>query len=175
VWVNPVPESRSVKNRVHLDVHGSSVEEYEDWGARRLSAPGELPWTVMADPEGGEFCVFVRDRPPARRPYEVVVDSLDSAAIASWWADVFGARLVAEERGFHWLDGVPGYPADALVFVPVPEPKTEKNRVHWDVTVDAVEPLVRSGATLLREPDDQISWSILADPEGNEFCAFLAG
>jgi hypothetical protein len=175
VWVNPVPEARSVKNRVHLDVHGRSVEEYEQWGARRRSAPGEFRWTVMADPEGGEFCVFVRDQPPARRLYEVVVDAVDSAAISQWWADVFGARQVAEDRGFHWIDGVPGFPADAFVFVPVPEPKVAKNRVHWDVTVDAVEPIVRAGATLLREPDDEISWSILTDPEGNEFCAFLAG
>jgi Glyoxalase-like domain len=172
VWLNRVPEPRSVKNRVHLDLHGSSVREYEEWGARRLSATGELPWTVMADPEGGEFCVFVRDEPPPRRLYEVVVDAVDSAAIAGWWADVFGTRVVAEDRAFHWIDGIPGFPADAFVFVPVPERKAGKNRVHWDVTVKDVAPLLRAGASLLRAPDDQISWSILADPEGNEFCAF---
>ena len=31
---------------------------------------------------------------------------------------------------------------------------------------------LRRGARLLREPDDDISWHVLADPEGNEFCVF---
>jgi hypothetical protein len=44
--------------------------------------------------------------------------------------------------------------------------------VHWDVTAGSVAPLVEAGATLLREPDDDINWYVLADPEGNEFCAF---
>jgi hypothetical protein len=57
-------------------------------------------------------------------------------------------------------------------FVPVPEPKMVKNRIHWDVTVPAVAPLVEAGAVVLREPDDDIGWHVLADPEGNEFCAF---
>jgi hypothetical protein len=47
-----------------------------------------------------------------------------------------------------------------------------KNRVHWDVTVPEVAPLVAAGATLLREPDDDIRWFVMSDPEGNEFCAF---
>jgi hypothetical protein len=38
--------------------------------------------------------------------------------------------------------------------------------------VPAVTPLIEAGAKVLREPDDDISWHILADPEGNEFCAF---
>jgi len=62
-------------------------------------------------------------------------------------------------------------------FVPVHEPKTAKNRVHWDVTVPDVESvaaLVTAGATLLREPGGDIGWHVLADPEGNEFCAFTA-
>jgi hypothetical protein len=54
----------------------------------------------------------------------------------------------------------------------VPEPKTVKNRVHWDVNVESVDALVAAGATILRPRDDEIRWSIMADPEGNEFCAF---
>jgi hypothetical protein len=57
-------------------------------------------------------------------------------------------------------------------FVPVPEPKTVKNRVHWDVTAPDVDALVERGARVLRSPDDEINWTVLADPEGNEFCAF---
>jgi hypothetical protein len=61
-----------------------------------------------------------------------------------------------------------------LVFVPVPEPKTVKNRIHIDVTTPDVQLLVDAGARLLRAQDEEISWSVLADPDGNEFCAFIA-
>jgi len=55
----------------------------------------------------------------------------------------------------------------------VPERKQVKNRIHWDVTVPDVGPLVAAGATLLREPDGAVSWALLADPDGNEFCAHV--
>ena len=61
-------------------------------------------------------------------------------------------------------------PILTMDFVPVPEPKTVKNRIHWDVTVPGVAPLVEAGATVLREPGGGIGWHVLADPEGNEFC-----
>jgi hypothetical protein len=55
----------------------------------------------------------------------------------------------------------------------VPEPKTVKNRIHWDVSVAELQPLLGAGATLLRAQDGEIGWHVLADPEGNEFCAFV--
>jgi hypothetical protein len=63
-------------------------------------------------------------------------------------------------------------PITTLDFVPVPEQKVVKNRVHWDVTVAAVDDLVRVGARIVRARDDDITWDVVADPEGNEFCAF---
>ena len=57
------------------------------------------------------------------------------------------------------------------MFAPVPEPKTVKNRIHWDVETTDVQALLDRGATVLRGPDDDIDWHVLADPEGNEFCA----
>lgn len=56
-------------------------------------------------------------------------------------------------------------------FTSVPEPKTAKNRVHWDV-IGSTEELIARGATLLRRRDEEIRWDVLADPEGNEFCVF---
>jgi len=52
----------------------------------------------------------------------------------------------------------------------VSEPKVVKNRVHLDLRVRSVDELTALGATVLREPDDEIGWTVLADPEGNEFC-----
>jgi hypothetical protein len=63
-------------------------------------------------------------------------------------------------------------PFDYLCFAAVPEPKSAKNRIHWDVVAPDVYALVAAGARILREPDDDIVWHVLADPEGNEFCAF---
>jgi hypothetical protein len=63
-------------------------------------------------------------------------------------------------------------PILTMDFAPVPEPKTAKNRIHWDVMTSDVAALVAHGAEVLRRPDDEISWTVLADPEGNEFCAF---
>jgi hypothetical protein len=57
------------------------------------------------------------------------------------------------------------------VFVPVSEPKPGKNRIHWDVTTPSVAALVLAGASILAK---QPRWTVLADPEGNEFCAFPA-
>ena len=177
VWIDPVPEPRTVKNRLHLDVDTFAVDRVVAAGATVLD-PSPRRWTVLADPEGGELCAFVREE--VREPmYEIVWDCGDSAAasrrIAAWWADVLGAVRIDDERGFSYLDGVPGAPWSAFSFVPVPEPKAAKNRVHIDVDLlrhDGVDELVAAGATVLRRPDDDISWTILADPDGNEFCAF---
>ena len=84
-----------------------------------------------------------------------------------------GEPAATQDKGWAWLDQVPLLPFESLVFVTVPEPKTVKNRIHWDVDVDDVQRLLDHGATLLRGPDDDISWHVLADPEGNEFCAFM--
>ena len=176
VWLNVVPEPKTAKNRVHLDVHAGSVEELEALGAVRQSAPGEFRWTVMTDPEGQEFCAFVRDEVPAYKLYEIVVDAVDGLATARWWHEVLGGDLGEDDDG-GYLDHVPGLPFEAIVFGDVPEPKTVKNRVHWDVDVDSeadLDALVAHGATVLRRRDDQIAWHVLADPEGNEFCVFVA-
>ena len=57
-----------------------------------------------------------------------------------------------------------------MKFVPVEDRRTTKNRCHWDVDVDGLEDLLAAGATIV---DRQTRWTVLADPQGNEFCAFL--
>jgi hypothetical protein len=61
-----------------------------------------------------------------------------------------------------------------MKFVRVPDERVVKNRWHWDVTTAEVEALVAVGATVLRARDNEIQWTVLADPEGNEFCAFTS-
>ena len=172
VWINTVPEPVTVKQRMHLDVRTDSLDDLVALGGSVVDASFEH-WTVMKDVEGGELCAF-RTRPgkPAGL-LEIVVDTADPSRICRWWAHVLGTEAKDHDDGYAYIDVVPEAPFDWLCFVPVPEPKTVKNRVHLDVTTPDVQLLVDGGATLLRARDDEISWSVLADPDGNEFCAFV--
>ena len=172
VWINTVSEPIAVKQRVHLDVCADSVDDVVALGGVVMDAES-YPWTVMKDVEGGELCVFPTRAGRPAGLMEIVVDTADPVRIAAWWADVLGAEHKDHEHGYSYLELVPEAPFEALAFVPVPEPKKVKNRIHIDVTTAHVQLLVDAGARLLRAQDDEISWSVLADPDGNEFCAFV--
>jgi Glyoxalase-like domain len=115
------------------------------------------------------------------RLVHLVVDAADPPALARFWADALGWVIgdVADDEVDVWPEGY-SYPdpvALPLVFVPVPEPKQVKNRVHLDLIPDTtreeeVARLVSLGATQRedhRRPDGS-GWVMLTDPEGNEFC-----
>jgi hypothetical protein len=173
IWINQVPEAKTVKHRVHIDIHASSVADVESLGATVVDADS-FRWTVMLDPEGGEFCLFVRDAPPDYRLHELVVDCTDHGTMSRWWEQIIGGNRVDDPRGYSYLEDIPNVPFEGISFVPVPEPKTAKNRIHIDVTTDDLDAVVSAGAAVLRRQDDEIGWTVLADPEGNEFCAFTS-
>jgi hypothetical protein len=115
---------------------------------------------------------------------DIVFDCADSWTLAHWWADVLGYRVrphsdddLAQLRaeGIERPEDDPNIAVDPIDgdgpgfwFCRVPEPKTVKNRVHVDVYGD-VDELVGRGATLIEQFP---RWTVLADPEGNEFCVF---
>ncbi|GGF52991.1 hypothetical protein GCM10011519_28670 [Marmoricola endophyticus] len=176
IAICPVPEAKTAKNRVHLDVYARAVEDVVALGAR-VDRPAEetgFGWTTMLDPEGNELCVFVRpdlSALPAWRVHGMGIDSVDSAAIARWWAEALDAELVDHTaHGDGWWTVEHATPDDTFTwdFAPVPEPKTVKNRLHWDLYGTKQE-FVDRGARLLWEMP---RWTVLADPEGNEFCVF---
>lgn len=179
IWVNHVPEAKTAKQRVHLDIYCTSLADLEALGATVVEPQsGNRTWTVMADPEGGEFCAFLRvpDELPAERLHGLVIDCADPRAPADWWAAVYGAPVVHRPGKHSTIENVPGLPIQTMDFCPVPEAKGIKNRIHWDVAVptgDALEALLSAGATLIRARDQEIHWHVLADPDGNEFCAFV--
>jgi hypothetical protein len=88
-------------------------------------------------------------------------------AIAPWDGDDERAR----EDAIRTAPQVP-----TIVFVPVPEAKTLKNRVHLDIwsidgtQAEEVERLVQRGATWVDVGQRNVSWVVMADPEDNEFC-----
>lgn len=173
MWVNPVDRPHRTKNRTHLDVDCGSVEELVALGARVLLPAEEsgLGWTVMADPEGNELCAFVRtpDRLPSYRVHGIGIDCRDPEQLARWWGELFDVEPEVDPADGVWtLTGIAVDERMTLDFAPVPEPRTEPNRVHWDV-VGRVDEVLARGATHLW---DTPRWTTLADPEGNEFCVF---
>jgi len=124
--------------------------------------------------------------------YTTVIDCTDHRAQGRWWAEVLDwtvafdtdEELVLVPR--HALEeGGPVADLDTwmrrgqgLVFVPVPEGKQVKNRLHLDLAPHSsqdrdaeIQRLLDLGATQLDvgQPD-MATWTVLADPEGNEFC-----
>ncbi|WP_320065464.1 VOC family protein [Micromonospora sp. RTGN7] len=177
IWVNGVPEPRAARTRVHLDLRlaGPEPTELLAAGARLVREPDvEVDWWVLADPEGNLFRAFPPGEGTRPGPFELVVGSADPVAQATWWAGIVGGRVETTEEGTASVSDAAGFPWEHWVFDSVPERKQVKNRLHWDVDLtgpDATR-LIVAGATLLREPDADIGWWVLADPEGNEFCAF---
>lgn len=58
IWIIPVPEPKTVKNRMHIDVFGNTGELLQAGATLLRARDEEIEWDVLADPEGNEFCVF---------------------------------------------------------------------------------------------------------------------
>jgi hypothetical protein len=107
---------------------------------------------------------------------EVIIDCNDPARVAEFWGAVLGWTVQGDE-GVLWMSesGAP-FPDVLLVFVPVPETKSGKNRIHLDVSPvgcdrdEEVARLETLGARRVDIGQGEQSWVVLADPEGNEFC-----
>lgn len=109
----------------------------------------------------------------ASRWYTVVVDAHDPAALARFWADVLGYRVIFEEVDEVVIaKGENAYPG--VCFVRVGNEKTQKNRLHIDLNPDDQQAEVKRLLVLGARPVDvgqgEVTWVVLADPEGNEFC-----
>ncbi len=111
------------------------------------------------------------------RWYTVVVDASDPARLARWWAEVLDFKILFETPDEVVISrDEQTYPG--IIFVPVPEAKTVKNRLHIDLNPEdqaaEVERLVDMGARHVDIGQGDVRWVVLADPEGNEFCVLTA-
>jgi hypothetical protein len=107
---------------------------------------------------------------------DLCIDANDARALADWWCTAMGYTLRLGTKGEldgKWIGAIedPTGGGPLIWINQVDEAKTLKNRLHFDVDGD-VQELLGLGATLVRTQDDDIQWTILADPEGNEFCVF---
>ncbi|MEO3746837.1 VOC family protein [Plantactinospora sp. B5E13] len=178
-------EPKTVKNRVHVDLATTSKAHQAELVARlkELGATpadvgqGDVPWTVMADPEGNEFCVLdwhdpVQDTGPIA---SVVVDCVDPRAMARFWGEATDwtvHKVTDQSAVLRSAQGVGPY----LQFLRTPDVKTGWNRVHLDVRpypggdVEAEVARLRALGARPIDLDQDVPWKVLADPEGNEFC-----
>jgi predicted enzyme related to lactoylglutathione lyase len=182
----PVPEPKTGKNRVHLDLASTTFAEQADI-VERVIARGagradvgqrDVGWIVLRDPEGNEFCVL----PPEDRFEDVgtlaavVLDATDPVGLARFWAEASGWQISASSHLVATLRHPTGRPP-ALDIVAVDAPTSGKNRLHVDVAPppdgdrgQEVERLLRLGARRADIGQRDVTWDVLRDPEGNEFC-----
>ena len=108
---------------------------------------------------------------------QVVIDCEDFAALGRWWADALGWEIIGEDDDDMEIRN-PSGAGPTLLFLKVPEKKSMKNRLHLDFVPDdqnaEVERLLALGATRADVGQNDESWVVLADPEGNEFCILSA-
>ena len=106
----------------------------------------------------------------------IVIDCQNPDRLVPFWESALGYRLASTLDGYRVLAPGAGDELPVLILQQVPEPRAGKNRLHLDLHPDdsaaLITKLVGLGAKLLGERVflDDISWQVLADPEGNEFC-----
>jgi hypothetical protein len=112
---------------------------------------------------------------------DICFDCAAQHRVARFWAEVLGYTVRASDPEDTPDDPVALEPPEGGIriwFNKVPEPKVVKNRVHIDINMPnsaEIDRLQQLGARVLREihdDDGAVQWTIMADPEGNEFCAF---
>ncbi|MER5975982.1 VOC family protein [Streptomyces sp. NPDC001857] len=185
--VVPVQEPKTTaKNRVHLDLATTSAAHQAELvarlgalGARPVDVgQGDVPWKVLADPEGNEFCVLepreiYRDTGPIAA---IVVDCADPRAMARFWGEATDWTLheVSDEQAvLRSAKGVGPY----LEFLRTPDVKTVPDRVHLDLLpypgddpAAEADRLRALGATDLDVGQGDVPWTCMTDPDGHEFC-----
>jgi predicted enzyme related to lactoylglutathione lyase len=110
------------------------------------------------------------------RLHHIVIDTHDLPGLARFWTQALRWKVLSEREREIVIGPDVNAPA-GICFMPVSDAKVVKNRVHLDLTTSAadrdeeIERLLALGArTVDVGQTGQESWTVLADPEGNEFC-----
>jgi len=182
----PVPEQKVGKNRIHLDLTTSSLDDQQstvvrliELGASHIDV-GQGPdaeHVVLADPEGNEFCVIEPTNSflaGCGRLGSITCDG--TPAVGHFWSEALAWPLVwdqDEETAIRAPDGTGPF----ITWGPPLAPKVGKNRLHIDIAppvgVDQqaeVDRLIALGATRVDIGQGDVSWVVMADPDDNEFC-----
>ncbi|MFI9721949.1 VOC family protein [Streptomyces sp. NPDC052396] len=163
------------KNPVHLDLPGgpAEVRRLLGLGAVRVDiGQGEVPWEVLADPEGNEFCVLPRWSDEGGRIAQICQDAADPGVQGAFWAAAGGWRIVEEGAWGVRLRAASGTGPELVMGPPVAA-RTEPHRLHL-----LLEPVPGAGPHGLTDLGavradggraGEERWETFIDPEGNEF------
>ena len=116
--------------------------------------------------------------------HHIVIDAHDLPRLASFWLQVLDWKILSE-REREIVIGTDEHADVGICLMPVTENKSVKNRVHLDLNPGAdaspadreheIERILALGATRVDiGQTGEESWTVLADPEGNEFCILRA-
>ncbi|HEX5879212.1 MAG TPA: VOC family protein [Actinomycetota bacterium] len=183
----PSREQKSGPNQMHFDLTSTSLDDQQATVERALSLGGrhidvgqrpEEGHVVLADPEGNEFCVIPPDNNfLADTGFIGALASDGSQEVGYFWSEALGWPLVWDQDLETAIQSPDGGTKITWGGPPV-RPKTGKNRLHFDLAPadgdqDAeVERLVSLGATRIDIGQGEVSWVVMADPDGNEFCVY---
>ena len=182
----PTEDPKTGQNQMHFDLTSTSFEHQQRTVARSLALGarhldiGQRPeegHVVLADPEGNEFCViepgnnFLADC-----GFLGALSCEGSQEVGYFWSEALGWPLVWDQNQETAIRSPHGGPKITWGGPPV-RPKTGKNRLHLDIAppIDGdqsaeVDRLVALGASRIDIGQGDVSWVVMADPDGNEFC-----
>jgi predicted enzyme related to lactoylglutathione lyase len=182
----PTQEQKAGPNWMHFHLTSTSLEDQQGTvakalalGARHIDVGQRLEegHVVLADPEGNEFCVIEPGNNwLAGCGFFAELACEGSREVGYFWSDALGWPLVWDQNQETAIRSQRGGPKVAWGGPPV-TPKMGKNRLHFDIAplIDGdqqaeVERLVSLGATRIDIGQGEVSWVVMADPDGNEFC-----
>ncbi|RKW70838.1 VOC family protein [Galactobacter caseinivorans] len=172
--------------RTHLDLATTSEQHQAAWvrrllelGATRVDVgQGDVPWEVLADPDGNVFCVL-EPRPEYMDVgpiAAVVTECADVAAMKRFWGEATDFVVHDDEADFVSLRSASGV-GPYVELLQVPSPGEFPTRVHLDLKPYAgddqateADRLIALGATDTDLGQGEVSWRVMSDPEGNDFC-----
>jgi predicted enzyme related to lactoylglutathione lyase len=179
-------EPKAGLNQIHLHLTSTSLDDQQSTVARALGLGGrhidvgQLPeegHVVLADPEGNEFCViepgnsFLAD---CGFLGELACDG--SQDVGYFWSEALGWPLVWDQDQETAIQS-PGGGTKIAWGGPPLRPKTGKERLHFDLAPPVggdqqaeVDRLISLGATRVDIGQGEVSWVVMADPDGHEFC-----
>ncbi len=110
----------------------------------------------------------------ASRIFCITIDAHDPSSLADFWCQALDYQVTYDTTEEVIIKSSKDKVAPVVLFIAVPDSKTVKNRLHFDLAPDnqaaEVERLLGLGAKLADIGQKEVPWIVMADPEGNEFC-----
>ncbi len=185
-----VPEPKVGKNRFHLDLTSTSLDDQRETVERLIELGGrhidigqgpDAAHVVLADPEGNEFDVIEPDNAflaTCGRFGSITCDG--TREVGYFWSEALGWPLVWDQNEETAIRAPDGTGPFITWGGPPVAPKVGKNRLHLDIApsdpVDQqaeVDRLVVLGATRIDIGQGEVDWVVMADPDDNEFCVLI--